>query len=84
MALMCFLGGGFISFSMFVTAIAATSRALTTVTDLVYKALYSKMSAPAEKKAKTSATIGTHDGTFHCDEALACYLLKRLPQYKVR
>jgi len=27
--------------------------------------------------------IGTHNGTFHCDEVLACYLLKRLPQYKV-
>lgn len=21
--------------------------------------------------------IGTHDGTFHCDEALACFLLRR-------
>lgn len=26
--------------------------------------------------------IGTHDGTFHCDEVLACALLKLLPQYK--
>jgi len=26
--------------------------------------------------------IGTHDGTFHCDEVLACALLKQLPQYK--
>ncbi|XP_067007428.1 MYG1 protein [Anabrus simplex] len=26
--------------------------------------------------------IGTHNGTFHCDEVLACYMLKRLPQYK--
>ncbi|KAG7212361.1 hypothetical protein KM043_012682 [Ampulex compressa] len=26
--------------------------------------------------------IGTHNGTFHCDEALACYLLKLLPRYK--
>ena len=26
--------------------------------------------------------IGTHDGTFHCDEALACYMLKLLPDYK--
>ncbi|EDQ90835.1 uncharacterized protein MONBRDRAFT_20236 [Monosiga brevicollis MX1] len=26
--------------------------------------------------------IGTHDGTFHCDEALACFLLKRLPEYQ--
>ncbi|CAK9803046.1 MYG1 protein C27H6.8 [Anthophora quadrimaculata] len=26
--------------------------------------------------------IGTHDGSFQCDEALACSLLKMLPQYK--
>ncbi|KAF9409732.1 hypothetical protein HW555_011022 [Spodoptera exigua] len=26
--------------------------------------------------------IGTHDGVFHCDEVLACYMLKLLPQYK--
>lgn len=28
------------------------------------------------------AKIGTHDGTFHCDDALACHMLKLLPQYK--
>lgn len=26
--------------------------------------------------------IGTHDGVFHCDEVMACYMLKLLPQYK--
>ncbi|XP_014608109.1 PREDICTED: UPF0160 protein MYG1, mitochondrial [Polistes canadensis] len=26
--------------------------------------------------------IGTHDGVFHCDEALAIFLLKLLPRYK--
>ncbi|KAJ8683997.1 hypothetical protein QAD02_019789 [Eretmocerus hayati] len=26
--------------------------------------------------------IGTHSGTFHCDEVLACSMLKLLPQYK--
>ncbi|PZC83013.1 hypothetical protein B5X24_HaOG208880 [Helicoverpa armigera] len=26
--------------------------------------------------------IGTHDGVFHCDEVLACYMLKLLPLYK--
>lgn len=25
--------------------------------------------------------IGTHDGMFHCDEVLACYMLKTLPEY---
>jgi uncharacterized UPF0160 family protein len=27
-------------------------------------------------------TIGTHSGSFHCDEALACYLLKLTDTYK--
>ncbi|XP_015123072.1 UPF0160 protein C27H6.8 [Diachasma alloeum] len=26
--------------------------------------------------------IGTHSGCFHCDEALACFMLKQLPAYK--
>lgn len=26
-------------------------------------------------------TIGTHDGIFHCDEVLACFMLQQLPQY---
>ena len=26
--------------------------------------------------------IGTHNGTFHCDEVLACSMLKYLPEYK--
>ena len=26
--------------------------------------------------------IGTHDGPFHCDDALACFMLKQLPEYK--
>lgn len=25
--------------------------------------------------------IGTHNGKFHCDEALACYMLQLLPEY---
>lgn len=26
--------------------------------------------------------IGTHNGAFHCDEVLACAILKKLPEYK--
>lgn len=40
---------------------------------------------PATKKAKTTMsekTIGTHNGSFHADEALAIVLLKKLPEYK--
>ena len=37
---------------------------------------------PAAKKALTMVKIGTHNGTFHCDEVLACFMLKQLPRYK--
>ncbi|XP_068614333.1 MYG1 exonuclease-like [Brachionichthys hirsutus] len=30
----------------------------------------------------TIKKIGTHDGTFHCDEVLACFFLRQLPEYK--
>lgn len=37
----------------------------------------------SEKKLKIdSGTIGTHSGVFHCDEVLACFMLKTLPEYK--
>lgn len=31
----------------------------------------------------TGIKIGTHNGTFHCDEVLACFFLRQLPEYKV-
>lgn len=30
---------------------------------------------------KTLKRIGTHDGVFHCDEVLACFMLRRLPEF---
>jgi uncharacterized UPF0160 family protein len=45
------------------------------------------MSEPLAKRIKTDSmastthTIGTHNGHFHADEALAVYLLRLLPQY---
>lgn len=45
-------------------------------------------SAPPSKRPRGSLMapprIGTHNGTFHCDEALACALLRLLPEYRVR
>lgn len=35
-----------------------------------------------EKKMNARKVIGTHDGKFHCDEVLACAMLKLLPVYK--
>mmetsp|Transcript_6243 Transcript_6243/g.13100 ORF Transcript_6243/g.13100 Transcript_6243/m.13100 type:complete len:386 (+) Transcript_6243:74-1231(+) len=31
---------------------------------------------------KSMKTIGTHSGTFHCDEALGCFLLRRTAQFR--
>ena len=44
------------------------------------------VSDQSPKKTETTESqamlIGTHYGTFHCDEALACFMLKQLPEYK--
>lgn len=37
--------------------------------------------ASQPKKMNPSKIIGTHNGTFHCDEVLACCMLKMLPEY---
>lgn len=34
------------------------------------------------KQIRINKTIGTHSGNFHCDEALACFMLRQLPEYK--
>lgn len=38
--------------------------------------------SPDRKKPMVTPKIGTHNGTFHCDEVLACFMLKQLPEYK--
>lgn len=35
-----------------------------------------------ENHSKTILKIGTHNGFFHCDEILACYMLKRISVYQ--
>ncbi|KAK3931603.1 MYG1 protein C27H6.8 [Frankliniella fusca] len=37
---------------------------------------------PMLKTARQTLQIGTHDGIFHCDEVLACFMLKQLPKFK--
>ncbi|CAE1303947.1 UPF0160 protein,UPF0160 protein MYG1, mitochondrial,UPF0160 protein C694.04c,UPF0160 protein C27H6.8,UPF0160 protein YER156C [Acanthosepion pharaonis] len=37
---------------------------------------------PEVKRNKMSKKIGTHNGTFHCDEVMACFLIQLLPEYK--
>ncbi|XP_013379722.1 UPF0160 protein MYG1, mitochondrial [Lingula anatina] len=38
--------------------------------------------SPVTKKPCGEKLIGTHNGTFHCDEVLACFLVKQLPEYQ--
>lgn len=42
----------------------------------------SSESEQASKKQKLSKVIGTHNGTFHCDEALAVFLLRLTNTYR--
>ena len=44
---------------------------------------WAKLSSMANDIGKRKAvTIGTHNGTFHCDEALGCFLLSKTETYK--
>ncbi|KAB5590405.1 GAMM1 protein/Ni-binding urease accessory protein (UreG) [Ceratobasidium theobromae] len=51
----------------------------------VARSIFGKMSEEsAAKKPRTAGptrTIGTHNGTFHCDEALAVFLLRQTKEY---
>jgi uncharacterized UPF0160 family protein len=40
------------------------------------------MEASVSKKPHLEKKIGTHNGTFHCDEVLACCMLRQLHEYK--
>jgi len=39
------------------------------------------MTEDSSKRMKTGKTIGTHNGSFHCDEALACWMLLHTQQF---
>lgn len=45
-----------------------------------YKAKYIK--SYSMMFSKTPKTIGTHNGSFHCDEVLGCWMLKQIDPYK--
>ncbi|EDV93543.1 GH19378 [Drosophila grimshawi] len=38
--------------------------------------------AATPPKRSPPLTIGTHNGIFHCDEVVACFMLKQLPEYE--
>ena len=54
------------------------------LTSVIFRFHRTFMSSPPTKRAKMSSSdvsIGTHNGHFHADEALAVYLLRLLPTY---
>nr|XP_034185396.1 UPF0160 protein MYG1, mitochondrial isoform X1 [Osmia lignaria] len=60
------------------TVLQYFSNAITSPGHLTYTKVKSRYITIMTENIK----IGTHDGCFHCDEALACFMLKTLPQYK--
>lgn len=34
-----------------------------------------------KKQRQDKMKIGTHNGSFHCDEILACFMLRQLPKF---
>lgn len=68
-----------------------SSRTFATTTRLLSTSLLKLAMMPVtgrDPRKRTSSTsgsqvksIGTHDGKFHCDEILACFMLKLLPEY---
>lgn len=45
------------------------------------QAFMSENQSPKKKPRLVSMKIGTHNGSFHCDEILACFMLRQLPKY---
>ena len=43
---------------------------------------YCRLARKMVTEKKKCSYIGTHNGQFHCDEALACYMLKLLPEFE--
>lgn len=62
----------------------AVMRAALRAVPLMAAAVAGSGAGPKRARTEPPLRIGTHDGTFHCDEALACYLLRLLPRYRVR
>ncbi|KAF7291685.1 hypothetical protein HMN09_01259800 [Mycena chlorophos] len=57
-------------------------RLIPTTTRLLHST-HLAMAEPQAKKLKLEkTTIGTHSGTFHCDEALAVFLLRNTEKYR--
>ncbi|KAG7493499.1 hypothetical protein JOB18_009987 [Solea senegalensis] len=53
------------------------------VDDICFRPRHMSSEAKRLRSEKmTGKKIGTHNGSFHCDEVLACFFLRQLPEYK--
>ncbi|KAG5878834.1 hypothetical protein JTB14_023957 [Gonioctena quinquepunctata] len=61
----------------------ALSGKIVQISTYTVSAVWKGFTTMATNNKKTCLTkkIGTHSGVFHCDEALACFMLKQLPDY---
>eukprot|EP00924_Labyrinthula_sp_SR-Ha-C_P008404 snap_masked-scaffold_11-processed-gene-12.26-mRNA-1 protein AED:0.01 eAED:0.01 QI:0/-1/0/1/-1/1/1/0/369 len=48
-----------------------------------FESLSKLFNSKTTEQVLSEGVIGTHSGTFHCDEALACGLLKILPRFRM-
>ncbi|XP_033751953.1 UPF0160 protein MYG1, mitochondrial-like isoform X2 [Pecten maximus] len=60
----------------------STAEVLKSLSTLIATGNPMSAGSPTAKKARVDMKIGTHNGSFHCDEVLACFLLRQLPKYK--
>lgn len=51
-------------------------RAAIAVSDYILTSGWSSLSSSAASKS-----VGTHDGSFHCDEALGCFMIRRTERF---
>jgi len=64
------------------TLAMASSAILSSRLNGLLNGLYDTSVVSSLGSAGSQKVIGTHDGSFHCDEALAVSLLKLLPEYR--
>eukprot|EP00614_Pseudopedinella_elastica_P001626 CAMPEP_0172593114 /NCGR_PEP_ID=MMETSP1068-20121228/12297_1 /TAXON_ID=35684 /ORGANISM="Pseudopedinella elastica, Strain CCMP716" /LENGTH=376 /DNA_ID=CAMNT_0013390501 /DNA_START=9 /DNA_END=1139 /DNA_ORIENTATION=+ len=64
------------------TTAAASSKRMRVEESELLQPLRDTVIVSTVEEAGQAKKIGTHDGKFHCDEALACAMLKFLPEWK--
>ena len=61
---------------------AAAAAAAATATATSVHGMAEASGEPISSGKRRAVRIGTHSGTFHCDEALGCFMLKQTSQFR--